>query len=109
MPKGNRSISCKLIFKRKLKIDGSEESFKAKLTIRGFTQKFGVDYFYTYSPVTKIATIRILFVLASSFNLFVHYMDVKTTFMIGDLDEEIYMEQPPGCLVLGIEHKVCAG
>ena len=83
------------------------ERYKARLVIKGFTQKFGVDFFYTYSPVTKIATIRTLFALASSHNLIVHQMNVKTAFSNGDLEEEIYMVQPPGFVVPGQEHKVC--
>ena len=83
------------------------ERYKARLVIKGFTQKFGVDFFYTYSPVTKIATIRTLFALASSHNLIVYQMDVKTAFLNDDLEEEIYMVQPPGFVVPGQEHKVC--
>ena len=107
MPKGNKAIGCRWIFKKKLKVDGSVDRFKARLVIRGFTQKHGIDFFDTYSPVTKIATIRALFALASSYKLLVHQMDVKTAFLNGDLDEEIYMEQPPGCEVPGQENKVC--
>ena len=107
LPKGSKAIGCKWIFKKKLKTDGTVERFKARLVIRGFTQKFGLDYFYTYSPVTKIATIRVLFALASSYNLIVHQMDVKTAFLNGDLEEELYMEQPPGFVVPGKENKVC--
>ena len=69
-------------------------------------QKKGIDYFDTYSPVTKIATIRTLIALAAIFDLIVHQMDVKTTFFNGDLDEKIYMTQPEGCEVPGQENKV---
>jgi len=75
--------------------------------IRGFNQKKGADYFDTYSPVTKIATIRTLIALTSIHGLLVHQMDVKTTFLNGDLEEEIYMYQPDGCVVPGQESKVC--
>ena len=83
------------------------DRYKARLVIRGFTQRYGIDFFDTYSPVTKIATIRALFALASSYKLLVHQMDVKTAFLNGDLNEEIYMEQPLGCVVPGQENKVC--
>ena len=66
-----------------------------------------MDYFDTYSLVTKIAFIRILFAIASIYKLVVHQMDVKTTFLNGDLEEEIYIEQLEGYIVLGQEHKVC--
>lgn len=72
LPKCSKAIGCKWIFKRKMKIDDIVDRYKARFVIRGFTQKFGLDYFYTYSPVTKIATIRVLFALASSYNVIVH-------------------------------------
>ena len=75
--------------------------------IRGFNQKKEVDYFDTYSPMTKIATIRTLVTLATIHGLVVHQMDVKTVFLNGDLEEEIYMSQPEGCIVFGQESKVC--
>ena len=71
--------------------DISIGKYKAKLVIRGFNQKKRIDYFDTYSPVTKIATVRISIALATIFDLVVHQMDVKTTFLNGDLEEEIYM------------------
>jgi hypothetical protein len=74
---------------------------------KGYKQKQNIDYFDTYSPVTRIASIRILFAIASIYKLVVHQMDVKTAFLNGDLEEEIYMEQPEGLVILGQEHKVC--
>ncbi|CAN1745339.1 Retrovirus-related Pol polyprotein from transposon TNT 1-94, partial [Linum perenne] len=73
----------------------------------GFTQKPGLDYFDTYSPVTKISTIRILFALASINHMHVHQMDVKTAFLNGELNEEIYMEVPPGSSECIVGQKVC--
>ena len=66
-----------------------------------------IDYFNTYALVTKITSIRLLFALASIYKFHVHQMDVKTTFLNSDLNEEIYMEQPEGFLLLGNEKKVC--
>ena len=107
LPKGCKTISSKWIFKKKLRPDGTIDKYKARLVIRGFNQKKGVDYFDTYSPVTKIATIRTLIVLVSIHSLVVHQMDVKTAFLNGDLEEEIYMTQPEGFVVPGQEDKVC--
>ena len=107
LPPGNKAIGCKWIFKKKLKPDGSIDKYKARLVAKGFTQKKGIDYFDTYSPVSSITTIRILVALASIHKLVIHQMDVKTAFLNGDLDEEIYMEQPEGFIVKGQEHKVC--
>ena len=66
-----------------------------------------MDYFNTYSPVTKITSIRILFAIASIYKLVVHQMNVKTTFLNVYFEEEIYMVQPKECSVLGQENKVC--
>ena len=74
--------------------------------LRGFDQRKGIHYFDTYSPVTKIATIRALIALVAIFDLVLHQMDVKTAFLNTDLEEEIYMTQPEGYEVPGQENKV---
>jgi len=107
LPKGCRTISSKCIFKKKLRTDASIEIYKARLVIRGFNQKKGIDFFDTYSPVIEIVMIRTLVALASIHDLIVHQMDVKIAFLNGDLEEEIYMSQPEGCEVPGQENKVC--
>ncbi|GAU31358.1 hypothetical protein TSUD_19030 [Trifolium subterraneum] len=81
--------------------------FKARLVIQGFRQKEGIDYFDTYAPVARITTIRLLIALAAIHNLVIHQMDVKTAFLNGDLEEEVYMKQPEGFVMPGNEHKVC--
>jgi hypothetical protein len=63
---------------------------------KGYTQKKGEDFFDTYSPVARLTTIRTLIVVAASYVLIIHQMDVKTAFLNGELDEEIYMDQPEG-------------
>nr|GEV33810.1 zinc finger, CCHC-type [Tanacetum cinerariifolium] len=100
---------CKWIFKRKMKVDGTIDKFKARLVIQGFRQKEGIDYFDTYAPVARITTIRLLLALDAIQNLVIHQMDVKTTFLNGDLDEEVYMKQPEGFVMSGNEHKVYMG
>ncbi|KAJ9684091.1 hypothetical protein PVL29_016537 [Vitis rotundifolia] len=107
LPPGAKTIGCKWIFKRKLKQDGSIEKYKARLVAKGFKQRKDVDYFDTFAPMTRIASIRVLIALASIHNLVVHQMDVKTAFLNGDLEEEIYMDQPESCVVPGKEKKVC--
>ena len=81
---------------------GSFEKYKSRLVAKGFSQKQNVDYFDTFSPVTRISSIHVLIALDS-----IHQMDVKTPFLNGDLEEEIYMLQPKGCIIPGQENKVC--
>ncbi|GJS85558.1 zinc finger, CCHC-type containing protein [Tanacetum coccineum] len=107
LPPGCKPLGCKWIFKRKMKVDGTIDKFKARLVIQGFRQKEGIDYFDTYAPVARITTIRLLLALAAIHNLVIHQMDVKTAFLNGDLDEEVYMKQPEGFVMSGNEHKVC--
>ncbi|GKB40155.1 zinc finger, CCHC-type containing protein [Tanacetum coccineum] len=107
LPPGCKPLGCKWIFKRKLKVDGTIEKFKARLVIQGFRQKSGIDYFDTYAPVARISTIRLLIAMASIHNLIIHQMDVKTAFLNGDLEEEVYMNQPQGFIMPGNENKVC--
>ncbi|GJY72934.1 zinc finger, CCHC-type containing protein [Tanacetum coccineum] len=107
LPPGCRPLGCKWIFKRKLKVDGTVEKFKARLVIQGFKQKSGIDYFDTYAPVARISTIRLLIAMASIHSLIIHQMDVKTAFLNGELEEEVYMNQPLGFILPGNENKVC--
>ena len=90
-----------------MKADGSIDKYKARLVIKGYRQKEGLDYFDTYSPVTRITSIRMVIAIAALRNLEIHQMDVKTAFLNGDLNEEIYMEQPEGFSAPGQEGKVC--
>jgi hypothetical protein len=95
------------VFKKKLKPDGTIDKYKAHLVTKGYTQKEGEDFFNTYSPVARLTTIRVLLSLAASYGLLIHQMDVKTAFLIGELEEEIYITQPDGFVVEGQEDKVC--
>ena len=107
LPSGSKPLGYKWIFKKKMKENGSIDKYKVILVIKGYKKKEGLDYFDTYSPVTRISSIRMLIAIAAIHNLAIHQMDVKTAFLNGDLDEEIYMEQPEGFIVPGQEKKVC--
>ncbi|KAK3029763.1 hypothetical protein RJ639_038040 [Escallonia herrerae] len=107
LPSGSKPIGCKWIFKKRLRVDGSIENFKARLVAKGFSQNEGVDYFDTYAPIARIATIRVLIALASIHKLVIQSLDVKTTFLNGELEVEVYMQQPEGFVVRGQENIVC--
>nr|GEW84968.1 zinc finger, CCHC-type [Tanacetum cinerariifolium] len=92
--------------KKKLKVDGTIEKFKARLVIQGFKRKSGMDYYDTYAPVARISTIRLLIAMASIHNLIIHQMDVKTSFLNVKLKEKVYMNQPQGFIMPGNENKV---
>lgn len=78
LPLGSKAIGCRWVFRIKYHTNGSIQTFKAGLVIQGFSQRQGVDYFDTYAPVARITSIRVLFALASIYNLPIHQMDVKT-------------------------------
>ena len=105
LPPGNKPLGSKWIFKRKMKPDGTIDKYKARLVVKGYKQKQGLDYFDTYSPVTRITSIRMLIALAAVHDLKIHLRDVKIVFLNGELEEEIYMEQPQGFTVPGNEKK----
>ena len=107
LPLGCKTLSSMRVFKRKRKVDGSIDKYKVRLVIKDYKQTKGLNYFDTYSPITRINSIRMVLVIVALKNLEVHQMDVKTTFLNGDLEEEIYMEQPEGFSAPRQEKKVC--
>ncbi|GJW59596.1 zinc finger, CCHC-type containing protein [Tanacetum coccineum] len=107
LPSGCKALGCKWILKRKMKVDGSIDKYKARLVIQGFRQKEGIDFYDTYAFVARISTIRLLLALTAIHDLVIHQIDVKTAFLNGNLNEEIYMKQPEGFVMPGHESKVC--
>jgi hypothetical protein len=95
------------VFKKNLRPDGTIDKYKARLVAKGFTQKEREDFFDTYSPVARLIIIHVLLSLAASHGLLVHQINVKTTFLNGELVEEIYMTQFDGFVVKSQEDQVC--
>ena len=93
LPSGFKTIGCKWVIRKKLKPDGSIDKFKAKLISKVFKQKANLDFLDTFSPVTRIISIRLLIAIAAIFDLKIHQMNVKTAFLNGDLEKEIYIDQ----------------
>ena len=101
LPEGRTTIGCRWVLKTKYKADGSVERYKARLVAKGYAQKYGIDYNETFSPVVRFSSIRTLLAFALQNSMYVHQMDVVTAFLNGELDEEIFMEQPEGYVVPG--------
>ena len=106
LPPTRKPIGCKWIFYKKIKIDGTIDKFKACLVAQGFRQKISIDHFDTYALVARITTMRFQVALAIIYHLEIHQMDVKTAFLYGEIDEEVYMKQPEG-FVLEDKSKRC--
>ncbi|KAM1861471.1 hypothetical protein ACFX13_013538 [Malus domestica] len=105
-PTGKPVIKVKWVYKTKLNLDGSVLKNKARLVAKGYAQKPGLDYNETYAPVARLDTIRTLIALAAQKSWKLYQLDVKSAFLNGVLQEEVYVEQPEGFVVKGKEDKV---
>ena len=105
LPKGKKEIGCKWVYTKKEGTTGKDSVlFKARLVAKGYAQIEGIDYNEVFSPVVKHSSIRILLAMVAQFDLELVQLDVKTAFLHGDLEEEIYMSQPDGFKVAGKEN-----
>ena len=105
-PKDKDIIGVKWVFKTKLNPDGTIHKHKARLVAKGYSQQPRVDYNETFAPVARLDTIRTLIALAAQKGWSIYQLDFKSAFLNGVLEEEIYIEQPPGFVVKGQEAKV---
>ncbi|KAL0458709.1 UNVERIFIED_CONTAM: hypothetical protein Slati_0498100 [Sesamum latifolium] len=106
-PKGIKPVGYKLVYKYKLGADGDVTTFKARPVAKGYIQRLGVDFEETYSPVKMAKSIRILLVIVALYDYKIWQMDVKTGFLNGFVDQEIYIDQLEGFTSVGEEQKVC--
>ena len=100
-PKGATIVCCKWVYKTKHDSKGNIERFKARLVAKGFTQREGIDYNETFSPVSSKDSFKIKMVLVAHYDLELHQMDVKKAFLNGDLEENVYMAQLKGFVMEG--------
>ena len=107
LPKGSKPIGCKWIFKTKRDSNGNVERYKAHLVTKVFIQKEGINYKETFSPTSTKDSFRIIMTLVVHFDLELHHMDVKTTFLNGNIDETIYMVQPENFVSRDPKSMVC--
>lgn len=107
MPSGRRAIQSKWVFNLKRDKNGEVVKYKSRLVAKGCSQRFGVDYTETFSPVVRYSSLRLIFALAVEFDLHLHQMDVTTAYLNGTLQEVVYMVQPEQYVDKNYPEKVC--
>ena len=107
LPTGCTPIGCKWIFRIKYDSSGRVNRFKGRLVAKGYAQKQGIDYEETFSPVVHFSSIRTILAFAVQHNMLIHQMDVVAAFLNGNLQEDLYMQQPNGYVQAGNEQLVC--
>lgn len=105
-PPNCKVVGVNWIFKTKLKETGEIDKFKARLVAKGYTQEVGIYYSEIFAPVARLETIRTVVALATTKRWGIHQLDIKSTFLHGAINENVYLEQPPGYVFRGCEHQV---
>jgi hypothetical protein len=98
-PEGKSVVGSRWIYKRKHAANGSVDKFKARFVAKGFSQKEGISFSETFAPVARYYSIRVMISIVAELGWKIHHMDVKTTFLNGVIEEEVYIEQPEGSKV----------
>jgi hypothetical protein len=104
---GVRPISCKWVFKKKMDKDENVHIYKARLVVKGFMKIHGIAYNESFSPIAMLKSVQILLAIAAYFDYEICQMDVKTTFLNGNLTENVYMIQPDGFVDPKHAGKIC--
>lgn len=107
LPRGRKAIGNKWVYKIKRDSNDQVERYRARLVVKGYAQKEGIDFNEIFSPVVRLTTIRVVLAMCATFDLHLEQLDVKTAFLHGELEEEIYMLQPEGFTEIGKENLVC--
>lgn len=90
LPQGAKAIPCKWVFRLKTNPDGSIDKYKARLVVKGFSQRQGIDYSQTFSPVARMGTVRSTLSIAASEQMHLVQFDVSTAFLYGELEEDLH-------------------
>ena len=107
LPHDCKSVGYKWVFKTIRDSSRGIERYKARLVVKGYSQREGIDFKENFSPVSTKDSFRVIMAIVAHFDLELHQMDVKTAFLNGDLDKDVYMEQPTSFTEVGKEHLVC--
>lgn len=106
LPKGHKAIDLKWVFKLKTDQHGEITKHKARLVAKGYAQRQGIDYEEVFAPVTRLKTVRLILALAAKNDWEVHHLDVKSAFLNGTFQEEVYVSKPKGYVKKGQEQMV---
>ena len=107
LPKGCKPIGSKWVYKIKRDSNGQVERYKARLVAKGYSQREGIDFKETFSPVSTKDSLRIIIAIVAHFDLELNQMDVRTAFLNRDLYKDVYITQHVGFVMTGKEHMVC--
>ena len=106
LPNDHKVIELKWVYKVKKDAEGNLVKHKARLVAKGCVQDQGVDFEEVFAPVRRMESVRLLIALAAQESWRIHHMDVKSAFLTREIEDEIYVKQPPGYVQKGEEHKV---
>lgn len=106
LPADRKAIGLKWVFKIKKDSKGNIIKHKARLVVKGYAQRQGIDFEEVFAPVARLETVRLLIALAAHGGWEIHHMDVKSAFLNRELAEEVYVHQPPGYVKEGCEQLV---